>query len=214
LKFRLTLIIVVMALASMAHAQGIISNLSIGAGFEGLFPAATSTAGKTSTSFYPTSQRTNNSVGAIGDLRYDFGKHSAVGFAFTINRDTEYYFATSGYTSQVQSNNGELIGTYIFRLPSNEKVKPFAMFGGGLVRFAPNNNLQNNVGNTPSAVNKAAFAYGFGTDLKVSDHWGIRLQYRGLVRQSPDYKLSSSDAFGTELKAHVAEPSIQLVYHF
>jgi len=33
------------------------------------------------------------------------------------------------------------------------------------------------------------------------------------VRAAPDFKLSSAP-FGTGLKTHVAEPSIQLVYHF
>jgi opacity protein-like surface antigen len=214
LKFKLTLIIVVLALASMAHAQGALSNLSIGVGFEGVFPATT--AGEISINGpFPTSQHTTNSVGAIADARYDFGKHSAVGFAFTLNRDTEYYNNPQGTPYHVQSNNGEMIGTYIFRLPANEHVKPFAMFGGGMIRFSPNND--NNAAGIPSAVTKPAFAYGFGSDFKMSDHWGFRLQYRGLVRTSPDYKLSSSDptnTFGTGLKSNVAEPSIQVIYHF
>jgi opacity protein-like surface antigen len=108
-----------------------------------------------------------------------------------------------------------MIGSYIFRMPANEHVKPFAMFGGGMVRFSPNND--NNAAGIPSAVTKPGFVYGFGSDFKFSDHWGFRLQYRGLVRTSPDYKLSSSDptnTFGTGLKSNIAEPSIQLVYHF
>ena len=64
---------------------------------------------------------------------------------------------------------------------------------------------------------KAAFDYGFGSDFKVNDHWSVRLQYRGLIRTDPDFKLASSDptaTFGTNLQLHVPEPSIQLVYHF
>jgi opacity protein-like surface antigen len=215
LKFKLTLIIAVLALASMAQAQGPLSNLSIGAGFEGLFPASTAGKQPTTNGPFPTSQHTTNAVGAIVDARYDFGKHSAVGFSATLNRDTEYFTNSYETTYHVQSNNLEMIGTYIFRLPANEHVKPYALFGGGLVRFSPNND--NNTGNVPSAITKPAFVYGFGTDFKVSDHWGVRLQYRGLVRTSPDYKLATSDpqnTFGTDLKSHVAEPSIQLVYHF
>jgi opacity protein-like surface antigen len=215
LKFKLTLITVVLALGSMAHAQGALSNLSIGVGFEGIFPASTAGRIPGNAGPLPTSQNTTNSIGAIADARYDFGKHSAVGFAFTLNRDTEYYTNSYGTTYHVQSNNGEMIGTYIYRLPANEHFKPFAMFGGGMVRFSPNND--NNAAGIPSAVTKPAFAYGFGSDFKMSDHWGFRLQYRGLVRTSPDYKLSSSDptnTFGTGLRSNVAEPSIQVIYHF
>lgn len=215
MKHKFTLIIFVLALASMAHAQGALSNLSIGAGFQGIFPGATYDKTPYLAGSYPTSQGTSKSVGAIGDLRYDFGRHSAVGFAFTINRDTEYFSNSYGTTYHVQSNNGEMIGTYIFRLPSTERFKPFAMVGGGMVRFAPNND--SNTGNQPSPNTKAAFAYGFGSDYRFSDHWGVRLQYRGLVRSEPDFKLATTDVqntFGTNLKTHVAEPSIQVVYHF
>jgi opacity protein-like surface antigen len=90
------------------------------------------------------------------------------------------------------------------------------MFGGGMIRFSPVNGGYNNTG-TPQADTKPAFAYGFGTDVKVSDHFAVRLQYRGLLHAAPDFKLTSSDPsvnFGTGLRTHVAEPSIQVVYHF
>jgi hypothetical protein len=38
------------------------------------------------------------------------------------------------------------------------------------------------------------------------------MQYRGLLRSAPDFKIPS--IFGTGLKSHVVEPSIQLLYHF
>jgi opacity protein-like surface antigen len=60
---------------------------------------------------------------------------------------------------------------------------------------------------------KAAFAYGLGSDVKVNDRISVRLQYRGLLRSEPDFKLSSAP-FGTALRVHVPEPSIMVVYHF
>jgi opacity protein-like surface antigen len=211
LKLKLALFTTVLAFAGMAHAQGIVSNLSIGAGFEGIFPAATFTRAQTLANFTAGgTQSSTNSIGAVADLRYDFGRHSAVGFSFTFNRNTEYFVTANVDNNHVQTNNSEMIGTYIFRLPANERVKPFALFGGGMVRFSPNNDFVTT--GTPSSETKPAFAYGFGTDFKLSDHWGLRLQYRGLVRADPDFKLTP--AFGTALRAHVPEPSIQAVYHF
>jgi opacity protein-like surface antigen len=214
LKFKLILV-TILAFGSMAHAQSILSNLSIGAGFEGIFPAATFNKVPITSGSFPTTQSTTNSVGAVADVRYDFGKHSAVGIAATFNRNSEIFFSSFQAVTRVQSNNAEVIGSYIFRLPSNQKVKPYAMFGGGMVRFAPNNNFT--TGGTPSTSMKPAFEYGFGTDLNINPRWAVRLQYRGLLRADPDFKLSSSDAtstFGTALRSHVPEPSVQLVYHF
>lgn len=209
------ILITVLAFGSLAYAQGFKSNLSIGAGFEGIFPAATFTKSAAEASpFNSNTQATTNSVGAVADARYDFGRHSAIDFSFTVNRSSElFYNANFGYGSltRVQSNNFEMIGTYLFRLPSNEHVKPYALFGGGMVRFSPNSDYTTGI--TPSADTKPAFAYGFGTDFPINPHWAIRLQYRGLVRGDPDFKLSSVP-FGTGLKTHVPEPSIQLVYHF
>ncbi len=205
------LFITVLAFGGMAQAQGVLSNFSVGAGFQGIFPAATFTKSAAEVSSTSAStQDTTKSIGVVADARYDFGHHSALDFSVTLNRNSEIFEDPNQNLSRVQTNNAELIGSYIFRLPSNEKVKPYALLGGGLVRFSPNNNFT--TGLTPSTETKPAFAYGFGTDFKASEHWTIRLQYRGLVRSDPDFKLASS--FGTGLKTNVAEPSAELVYHF
>jgi opacity protein-like surface antigen len=214
LKLKLILI-ALLAFGSMAHAQGFVSHLSVGAGFEGIFPASTFTKSTAETNTYPNTQTTTDSVGALADVRYDFGRHSAFDLALTVNRSTElFYYAYSQNVSRIQSNNGEMIGSYIIRLPSNEHLKPYFLLGGGLVRFSPNNNSYNT--GIPSTDTKIAFAYGFGSDFKISDHWGLRLQYRGLLRADPDFKLlgNVNNPVGTGVKAHVPEPSVQIVYHF
>jgi opacity protein-like surface antigen len=211
LKLKLILI-TVLALGSLAHAQGFVSNLSIGAGFQGIFPAATSSKGSSNLSGFPNTQSTTNSIGIVADARYDFGRHSALDASVTVNRNTEVFFnGETQNTDRVQTNNLEIIGSYVFRLPSNERIKPYALFGGGMVRFMPNNDYS--TGLTPSTDMKAAFAYGLGSDVKVNDRISVRLQYRGLLRSEPDFKLSSAP-FGTALRVHVPEPSIMVVYHF
>ncbi len=207
------LVITVLALGCMAHAQGFASNLSIGAGFEGIFPAATfnkSAAEISSTN--ATTQDTTKSVGAVADARYDFGHHSALDLSVTVNRNTELFEGATQDLTRVQTNNAEIIGSYIFRLPSTEKVKPYALVGGGMVRFSPNSNFTTQ---TPSTQMKPTFAYGFGFDFKASAHWTVRAQIRDLIRGDPDFKLlSAAEPFGTGLKTHVPEPAILLVYHF
>jgi opacity protein-like surface antigen len=216
LKSKLILI-TVLALGSLAHAQGFASHLSIGVGVQGIFPAGTFTRSTAINFGNANTQSTSNSAGAIGGVRYDFGRHSALDVAVTVNRDTEYFFSGSngsGFISSIQTNNAEIIGSYIFRLPSNAHVKPYTMLGGGAVRFSPNG-VETATG-VPQTETKAAFAYGFGTDFTMSEHLSLRLQYRGLVRSEPDFKLLNdpNNPFGTGLKTHVVEPSIQIVYHF
>ncbi len=206
------LLITVLALGGMAHAQGFASHLAIGAGFEGIFPAATVTKPTSNLNPVATTQWTTNSVGAVADARYDFGHHSALDLSLTVNRNTEAFQDQNVAITRVQTNNAEVIGTYIFRLPSTEKVKPYALLGGGMIRFSPNSNFTTQI---PSADIKPAFAYGFGFDFKTSERWAVRLQLRDLIHGDPDFKLlTAAQPFGTGLKTHVPEPSIQLVYHF
>jgi opacity protein-like surface antigen len=211
LKLKLILA-TVLAFGSMAHAQGFLSNLSLGAGFQGVFPSTSFTKSIVESNQPGNTQATTNSVGYMGDARYDFGRHSAIDLSVTFNRNSELFFNgdTTAFT-RVQTNNLEVIGSYIIRLPSNEHVKPYFLIGGGVVHFSPNNNFTTE--GTPASGMKPAFAYGFGTDLKVSDNWAVRLQYRGLLRADPTFGLAS-EPFGTSLKTHVVEPSIAVIYHF
>jgi opacity protein-like surface antigen len=217
LKHKLILI-TVLALGSMAHAQGFLSNLSLGAGMQGVFPSTTinKSAVANNLSVVPNGiQSTTNSAGYVGDARYDFGRHSALDVSITYTRNSEVFFNNSfgsiSFPERKPTNELEIIGSYIVRLPSREHVKPYALIGGGVVHFSPRNNY---TGLTPSTQMKLAFAYGFGTDVKVNDHWAVRLQYRGLVRSEPDFGLLTKEPFGTGLKTHVVEPSIAVIYHF
>jgi len=199
----------------MAHAQGFLSNLSLGAGGQGIFPASTFTRSLAIVNSPDVgTQAASNSIGGLGDVRYDFGRHSAIDLSVTVNRSTQYYLPTGLFTEYVQSNNVEIIGSYIVRLPAKEHLKPYFLVGGGAVRFSPNNDFS--TGLAPSSQMKPAFAYGFGTDLPLSDHWAVRLQYRGLVMGEPNFGLAvnNSNGFGTGLKMHVVEPSIAVIYHF
>ena len=212
---RKLIFITVLALGSMAHAQGFLSNLSLGVGGQGIFPGSTFTRSTAEVnSSNATTQSTTNSIGALGDARYDFGRHSAIDLSLTVNRNTEYSQYFGGYLAGVQTNNIEVIGSYIVRLPSKEHLKPYALIGGGMVRFSPNNNFSS--GLVPTSQMKPAFAYGFGADLPFNEHWAVRLQYRGLVRGEPNFGIATNSefGFGSGLKTNVAEPSIAVIYHF
>jgi opacity protein-like surface antigen len=212
LKAKLVLMLI-LALGGLAQAQDKLSHLSVAAGLEGIFPGATFTKGQAETFNTAEAQTTTKSVGAVGDLRFDFGHHSALDLAVTVNRDSELFLPSAGLLTRVQTNNMEIIGSYIFRLPSRPRLKPYVLVGGGAVRFSPNNDFTTS--GVPQTQMKPAFAYGFGCDVPFGDHLGLRLQYRGLIRSEPDFDLHSGiQPFGTGLKTHIPEPSVQVLYHF
>jgi opacity protein-like surface antigen len=191
LKRSLILVTVtVLALGSLAQAKGFGSHVSLGAGIEGIFPGSTftRTQAENSNGLDSATQSTTNSVGVVGSFRFDFGGHSAFDFSVTGNRSSEVSELVSGGSAlapgRVQTNNLEFIGSYVFRLPSTKRFKPYFLVGGGMVNFRPLENGYVILGNdVPQSQSKAAFAYGFGADFYFNDHWGMRLQFR-----SPPYR--------------------------
>jgi len=215
---RSLIFVTVLALGGLAQAQGFGSRISLAAGIEGIFPGSTFTREEANLSngLNAASQSTTNSVGGVGTVRFDFGEHSAFDFSVTFNRSSEVSEIISGgsgqFPTRVQSNNIEFIGTYVYRLPSTERFHPYFLVGGGMVHFRPLDDGFTTAG-VPSSMTKGAFAYGFGADVMFGDSWGMRLQYRGLLRGQPDFGLES-EPFGTQLNVNIPEPSVQVFYHF
>jgi opacity protein-like surface antigen len=56
-----------------------------------------------------------------------------------------------------------------------------------------------------------AFSYGAGADFPVVRHISLRLEYRGLVYNAPNFGLKSLDA---NTVTHAAQPSAGLVFRF
>jgi opacity protein-like surface antigen len=212
LKSKLILI-TVLALGGLAQAQGFVSNLSVAVHAQGVLPGSTFTKSQALLFFPPNTQSATNAVGYGGSVRYEFGGHSALELAATYYRNSQLFYNgdTTAFT-RVQSNNLEFIGSYIMRLPSNDRIKPYALLGGGAIVFSPVTDAFTTSG-TPQSDTKPTFAYGFGADFPVSEHIALRLQYRGLLHGEPDFKLAA-EPFGTGQKIHDPEPSIQVVYHF
>jgi opacity protein-like surface antigen len=63
-----------------------------------------------------------------------------------------------------------------------------------------------------------AYLYGAGMDYRLPWRFALRLQYRGLIYNAPDFKVNpnsgSAVTFATGRKGHMAEPSIGLVFRF
>jgi len=58
---------------------------------------------------------------------------------------------------------------------------------------------------------KGAFLYRGGADYRLTNHFSIRAEYRGLVYKAPSFNLAN---LNTDSWTHVAQPSAGIVFRF
>jgi len=85
------------------------------------------------------------------------------------------------------------------------RVTPFVLAGAGALVFDPNN--------VPSANTqaRAAFLYGGGADINITNRVFFRAGYRGLVYNSPNFDVP---ALNVDRLTHRAEPFGGIGYRF
>lgn len=189
---------------SFAAAQEYPFDVSVGVG-----PALSR-----STSDNQTTQTVTESYVALATFRVNLSRKSSAEFTYGRIRNTQEYFSTPNQY-RIQDKLTEYSGAYIFRPFKWNKLRPFALAGGGVLRFYPDyKGITINQILTPlGAVNQTrpAFLFGGGVDYRVTKRWGVRLQYRGFLYQAPDFKVNNlfTGATGT-----LSEPSVGLVFRF
>lgn len=148
--------------------------------------------------------KATKSGGVLATYRYFFSKHHGVegNYGYTLN--TQKYVLSSGVRG-INTNNHEISGAYVFRMPMN-RVTPFALAGAAALVFDPKNYTG------ASNQTRASFVYGAGADVSITRHIFARAEYRGFVYNSPTYDLSG--LAGMDRMAHRATPSIGIGYTF
>jgi opacity protein-like surface antigen len=145
-----------------------------------------------------------NSGGVLATYRFFFSTHHGVEADYGYALNTQNYSSPAGLIG-VNTHSHEISGAYVFRLPMHS-VTPFALAGVSALVFDPNNFAG------ASSQTRAAFVYGAGADVNLTNHAFIRAQYRGFVYNSPTYDLPAFA--GLDRVAHRAEPSIGFGYRF
>jgi opacity protein-like surface antigen len=145
-----------------------------------------------------------NSGGVLATYRYFFSKHHGIEGNYGYALNTQNYTSGSGVFG-VRTDSHEISGAYVFRMPFG-KVTPFALAGVGALVFDPKDFAG------ASTQTRAAFVYGAGADLNLTNHIFMRAQYRGFVYNSPTYDLPV--LAGLDRTTHRAEPSIGFGYRF
>jgi len=155
-------------------------------------------------------QHTTNTGGLLLGYRLHFNRWLAADASYGYNRNTLQNFTANG-PFNVQSNIHQATGALVVTLPwRTRKLVPFTLAGAGALVFNPTNNARGFVAGVQKQT-KAAFVYGGGVDYDATSHVSLRLEYRGLVYQRPDFELNSLHSDAT---AHTAQPSAGFVFRF
>ncbi|MBO0721482.1 MAG: porin family protein [Blastocatellia bacterium] len=159
-------------------------------------------------------QHTTDSGGVLASYRYHFNRWFGADGSYGYTRNTQQNFSTGGFSlGSTQSNMHQITGALVVTLP--EKIllfRPFVLAGGGVLNFSPTgNNFFSGTPLSASGQNKGAFVYGAGTDVDLSNHFAIRVEYRGLVYDRPDFGFTFLNSGRT---THTAQPSAGFVFRF
>jgi len=147
-------------------------------------------------------QTATDSGGVLANYRYFFNEYNGVEINYGWAPGTQNYFYF-GNTASVRANSDEATAAWVFRYPGH-RVVPFGLVGTGGLVFDPQS--------APFTVQaRAAFVYGGGADIHITDRFFLRAQYRGLVYDSPTF---NTFYLGPDRATHRAEPSIGFGFRF
>jgi opacity protein-like surface antigen len=158
-------------------------------------------------------QHTTDSGGLLASYRYHFSRWFAADGSYGYTRGTYQNF-TPGGSLAIQSNVHQITGALVATVPQKLLFfRPYALAGAGVLNFDPtgNNFSPGSSSLAVSGQNKGVFLYGAGTDIDLNDHFAVRLEYRGLVYDRPDFGFASLNSGRT---THTAQPSAGFVFRF
>jgi opacity protein-like surface antigen len=164
----------------------------------------------------------------FGTFRVRFNRKHSLEFNYGRAKNSQVYQTNFDY--HVVTSTSEYSGAYVYNLFEKGKFEPFLLVGAGALSFNPQSTwliLPDFVAGIPNRVQinlnaakqtNLAYLYGGGVDYRLPWRFALRLQYRGLIYNAPDFKVNPNSGsavnFSTGSKAHMAEPSIGLVFRF
>jgi len=164
----------------------------------------------------------------FGTFRLRFKPKHSVIFNYGRAKNSQVYQTNFDY--HVVTSTTEYSGAYVYNLFEKRKFESFLLAGVGVLKFSPQSTwlvlpdfvvgIPNRVQVNLNAANQTslAFLYGGGVDYRLPWRFALRLQYRGLLYNAPDFKVNptsgSAVSFFTGSKGHMAEPSVGLVFKF
>lgn len=146
-----------------------------------------------------------DSIGGQATFRHVYSPRLGYEAGYGYTRFSDRY---SSYPFRIQHNVHEFGGSYLISLSRFLGMQPFGLAGVSALLYAPTLNG----GQNASAQARAAFTFGLGGDFPlITSHFGLRVQYRGLLHQTPDYGDPRFDS-GTWRVSN--EPAVGMFWHF
>lgn len=157
-------------------------------------------------------QTPSNDVKKTGGLlvgySYQFHKYLGVeaNYGYTLNRQN--YTALTGRHS-LETDFHEMTGALVAHIPVNARhVRPYALAGGGALVFNPTQQVGVIAAQSQT---RGAFVYGGGANIDITNNFGVRAEYRGLLYKVPDFTVSTLDP---DKFTHLAQPSVGFFFRF
>ena len=190
-------LLVASTFAPSASAQSYLKNSEIGLSAFGQFTSSSSGNGITVNPL--------DSLGGQATFRHVYTPWLGYEAGYGYTRFTDRY---SSYPFAVQHNTHEFEGSYLASAPAFLLLKPFVLGGVSALLYSPTLNG----GQNASAQARVALTFGVGADFPIlTSHFGMRVQYRGLYHQTPDYGQTIYDTGSWRLSS---EPAVGAYFHF
>jgi opacity protein-like surface antigen len=178
------------------------------------------------TAYNQTVQGASSSAGVLATMHQSFSSWLGYNVNFGYSRFSEQYSQgmyfpnpstptnpISSFTyGSIGENMFELTGASVVQGPRAKRVETFFQLGGGVLSFLPTQN--------PSpywVVFRPVMVFGTGMNYKLSKHWGVRAEYRGLLYKTPSFnglRGANSNVPTVKLYTITNEPTVSLVYRF
>ncbi|HEY1802396.1 MAG TPA: hypothetical protein VGG46_15825 [Terriglobales bacterium] len=157
-------------------------------------------------------QSPTSSGGFLGTVGFRIASKVSAEFNFETTSNTQKYQG-GGLFYQIPGDMREFSGAILFHPFRHGRWEPFLLGGGGIISFGPDGGEIDGVATPIGAVRQKlpTVLYGIGTDYRIVPRLALRLQYRGLLYQPPDFKVRYLFSGGL---AHTAEPTIGFVFNF
>src|SRR6266852_4397236 len=192
----------ILLLASSAKAQEGFMRHEVGIQGTGFFTKDSQQNG--------TLQHSTNTGGFLVNYRFHINGWLAAEAGYGYDRNTQQNFTPSGNFG-IQSNVHQATGALVVNIPVYvAKLRPYVLAGAGALVFDPRGDTGGFVSGVPQQT-RPAFVYGGGVDYRLLRHVALRLEYRGLVYNRPDFGIA---ALSSNVTAHTAQPSAGIVVHF
>jgi len=154
----------------------------------------------------------SNDVTKTGGLllgySYQFNRWAGVEGNYGYTRNTHHYDGAAE-PSSLQADFHEVTGSFVAHIPVRvRRIRPYALVGAGALVFDPTDSV---VVNGADRQTKAAFVYGGGANIDLTNRFGIRAEYRGLAYKIPDFAV---DRFAIDKLTHLAQPSVGFFVRF